>query len=244
MSKDKIYDPLQGVRRISEMWENRLNGLLYMMTDNNEFVRLLKAMTESHARYMELLRKNQELMAGVMNIPTKKDVANVAKLSLQTEEKIDILEEQIWTLQDSLGSLNKENLAMFQEMVNIVKQMKYEFQKLGQEIEETQKLKEDFNELRQGLVDIKIIQINLQELRKEIEDIKGIKAELMGISDSVETIKTQIDLQELKQGVTEISDIKRELATLKNLLQKEKTKDMEQELVLTGAGTKDERSRK
>lgn len=193
MSKDKTYDPFQGIRRISEMWENRLNGLLYMMTDNNEFVRLLKVGTQSHARSMELLRKNQELMAGVMNIPTKKDVANVAKLSLQTEEKIDILEEQIWNLQDSLGSLNNENLAMFQEIVSIVQQMKDEFQKMAQEVVETQKLKEDFHELRQGLVDL--------------------------------------------------SEIKQELATLKNLLQKGKSKDKEKELVLTGAGTKEERGR-
>lgn len=192
MSKDKIYDPFLGFRKISGMWEKRLNGLLFMMTDNNEFVRLLKVGTESHARYMELLRKNQELMAGVINIPTKKDVANVAKLSLQTEEKIDILEEQIWNLQDSLGSLNNENLAMFQEIVSIVQQMKDEFQKMAQEVAETQKLKEDFHELRQGLVDL--------------------------------------------------SEIKQELVTLKNLLQKGKTKDKEKELVLTGAGTKEERS--
>ncbi|PGY11007.1 hypothetical protein SAMN05444673_1740 [Bacillus sp. OV166] len=241
MSKEKVYDPFLRFRRISEMWENQLNGLLYKITDNNEFVRLLKVGTESHARYMELLRKNQELMAGVMNIPTKKDVANVAKLSLQTEEKIDILEEQIWNLQDSLGSLNNENSAMFQEMVSIVKQMKNEFQKMAEEITGTQKLKEDFQELRQGLVDIKIIQINLQELRKEIEDIKGIKAELKGISDTFESVKIQGDFQELKQGITEISDIKKELAKLKSLMQKGKTKDKEKELTLTGAGTKDER---
>ena len=155
MSKDKTYDPLLGIRRVSQMWENQLNGLLYMMADNNGFVRLLNAGTDSHSRYMELLRKRQELLAGVMNIPTKKDVANVAKLSLQTEEKIDILEEQIWNLQDSLGALNKENLMMFQEIVTIVTEMKTEFQKMGQEIAETHRLKEDFQELKQELVTLK-----------------------------------------------------------------------------------------
>lgn len=237
MTKDKTYDPFEGFMRISEMWEKQLNGLLYMMTDNNEFVRMLKVGTESHARYMELLRKNQDLMSGFLNVPTKSDVANVAKLSVQAEEKIDILEEQIWNLQDSIGSLNKENLGMFQEMVNIVKQMKTEFQKMAQEIVETKKLKEDLHELRQGLVDIKIIQINLQELRKEIENIKGIKAELVGLSDSDETIKIKADLQELKQGVSQLTDIKTELATLKNILQKGKSKEKEKELVITGAGT-------
>ena len=155
MSKDKTYDPLQRFRKISEMWERQLNGLLYIMTDNNEFVRLLKVGTDSHARYMERLRKNQELMAGVMNIPTKKDIANVAKLSLQTEEKIDMLEEQVWNLQDSLESLNKGNVAMFQEMVTIIKQMKdesafiqTEFQNLRQEISQLTDIKQELAALK------------------------------------------------------------------------------------------------
>ncbi len=48
-------------------------------------------------------------MASYMNIPTKSDVAKVAKLSIQAEEKIDILEEQIWNLQESFELANKEN---------------------------------------------------------------------------------------------------------------------------------------
>ncbi|WP_026566228.1 hypothetical protein [Bacillus sp. UNC41MFS5] len=155
MTKDKTNDPLQGFRRISELWERQLNGMLYMMTDNNEFVRLLKVGTDSHARYMERLRKNQELIASVINIPTKKDIANVAKLSLQTEEKIDILEEQVWNLQDSLESLNKGNVAMFQEMVTIIKQMKAEsafiqteFQNLRQEISQLTEIKQELAALK------------------------------------------------------------------------------------------------
>jgi len=148
MTKDKTYDPFEGFKQMSEMWEKQLNGLLYMMTDNNEFVRLLKVGTESHARYMDLLRKNQELMAGIMNIPTKKDVANVAKLSVQTEEKIDILEEQIWNLQDNISLLNKENLEMFQEVVNVVKQMKIELQELKKEVTQLTDIKAEIATLK------------------------------------------------------------------------------------------------
>ena len=164
MSKDKTYDPLQGFRRISEMWERQLNGMLYMMTDNNEFVRLLKVGTDGHARYMERLRKNQELMAGVMNIPTKKDIANIAKISLQTEEKIDILEEQVWNLQDSLETLNKGNVAMFQEMVTIIKQMKDESA---------------------------FIQTEFQNIRQEISQLTDIKQELAALKNLVHPLQTK-----------------------------------------------------
>lgn len=183
MTRDKTYDPFEGVKRISELWEKQLNGLLYMMTDNNEFVRLMKAGTDSHARYMERLRKNQELLAGLMNIPTKRDVANVAKQSIQAEEKIDILEEQLWSLQDSMNALSKENVQMLQEMITIVKQMKDEFNQITQELAESRIVKEELQELKKGLVDIKIIQMDLHELRKEIEEIKGIKEELAALKN-------------------------------------------------------------
>jgi archaellum component FlaC len=43
-----------------------------------------------------------------MNLPTKNDVANAVKQTMQAEEKIDILEEQIWNLQDSFSLATQE----------------------------------------------------------------------------------------------------------------------------------------
>ncbi|MGG3469899.1 polyhydroxyalkanoate biosynthesis repressor PhaR [Neobacillus pocheonensis] len=155
MSNEKIFDPFFGFKQLSGMWDKQINGLLYNLTDNKEFVRTANIGINTYSYYLERIRKNQELIAALMNIPTKKDVANAAKLSIQTEEKIDILEEQIWKLQDSLSSITKENLGMFEEVVNIVMQMKNEFQKVAQEVAETQKMNDELQELRQGLVDIK-----------------------------------------------------------------------------------------
>jgi DNA repair exonuclease SbcCD ATPase subunit len=216
MSKDKTYDPFAGFKQISEMWENQLNGLLYMMTDNKEFVRTAKVGIETHSRNMELLRKNQELLAGFMNVPTKNDVANVAKLSVQAEEKIDALDEQVWNLQDSVSTLNKENQDMFQEMVNAVQQIKNEFQKTAQELADTKRIKTDLQELRQGIVEIKIMQVNLQEMQQDIEEIKDFQVKTEKI-DPNESKMTQADWQELKQDLAQLSDIKKEIASLKNM---------------------------
>ncbi|WP_312472860.1 hypothetical protein [Neobacillus sp.] len=241
MATGKTYDPFAGYKLVSEMWEKQLNGLLYKLTDNKEFVQTANIGLDAYSRYLERLRKNQELIAAFMNIPTKKDVANVAKLSIQVEEKMDILEEQIWNLQDGLSSLNKGNLEMFQETVKIVKEMKTEFQKIAREVSETKKMKADLQELRQGLVDMKIIQVNLQELRKEIEGIKSIKADIKQLNDSKESNHIQTDIQELKLGVAEISNMKTDLAALKHLIEKDKQKqkkepekEQDKELVLTG----------
>ncbi|WP_042374960.1 hypothetical protein [Neobacillus jeddahensis] len=173
MAKDKTYEPFEGLKAISEMWEKQMNGLLYMMTDNNEFVRLLNRGTESHSRYMEFLRKNQELMAGIMNIPTKKDVANVAKLSVQAEGKIDIVEEQIWALQDSIKLVNKQNLEMFQELVNVVGQMKDELQKVSQDLDETKKMQTDLQELKQEITQLTDIKAELATMKKLMQKGKA-----------------------------------------------------------------------
>jgi hypothetical protein len=235
MEKEKMYDPYEGFKQISEMWEKQINGLLFMAADNNEFVRLANTGLGVHSRYMELLRKNQELMAGIMNIPTKKDVANVANLSIQTEGKIDILEEQIWKLQDGLSEINKENLALFQEMVKMVKHMQIEFQRTIQEVSELKKMKDDFQEIRKDLVDIKIIQVNLRDVREELEEIKETQKEILKMKDSDERKTIHTDLEEVKLGIGQLTEIKNELALLKGLVGKEspKGKAKEKELVTT-----------
>ncbi|MEH7013836.1 hypothetical protein V7087_24010 [Neobacillus niacini] len=235
MSKEKMFDPYESFKQISEMWEKQINGLLFMATDNNEFVRLANTGLGVHSRYMELLRKNQELMAGIMNIPTKKDVANVANLSIQAEGKIDNLEEQIWKLQGSLGALNKENLELFQEMVKMIKQMQVEFQKTVQEVTDLKRIKDDFQELRKELVEIKIIQVNLRDVRQELKEIKESQKKIIGIKGLDDQKTIQSDLHEVKLGLGQLTEIKNELASLKGLVVKEspKGKAKEKELVTT-----------
>jgi hypothetical protein len=173
MTNDKTYQPFEGIKRISEMWERQMNGLLYMLSDNNEFVKLLKVGTDSHARYLELLRKRQDLVAGVMNLPTKKDVANVAKLSIQAEEKMDNLEEQIWNLQDSISVVNQGNIEMFQEMVNIVKQMKADAQKIElNHANELSAVQNELKELKQELSQLSDIKTELENMKKLFQEEK------------------------------------------------------------------------
>ncbi|SMQ72938.1 hypothetical protein SAMN05444673_2287 [Bacillus sp. OV166] len=166
MSNEKIFDPFFKFNQLSEMWDKQVTGLLYNLTDNKEFVRTASSGLNTYSFYLERLRKNQEQIAALLNIPTKKDVANAAKLSIQTEEKIDILEEQIWKLQDSVSSISKENVGMFEEILNIVMQMKNEFQKMAQEVAETQKMNDDLQELRKE-IERGLIEIEREKQKKE-----------------------------------------------------------------------------
>lgn len=179
MSNQKIIDPFIGFNKLSEMWDKQLNGLLYNLTDNKEFVRTASFGLNTYSLYLERLRKNQELIAALMNIPTRKDVANAAKRSIQTEEKIDSLEEQIWNLQDSVSSITKENSAMFEEVVNIVMQMKNELQKMTQVMAETQKMNDDLQELRKE-IERGQIEIEREKQKKEPAKKQGKEIVLAG----------------------------------------------------------------
>ena len=181
MSSEKIYDPFVGLNQLSEMWDKQLTGLLYNLTDNKEFVRTASLGINTYSFYLERLRKNQEVFASLLNIPSKKDVANAAKLSIQTEEKIDILEEQIWKLQDSVSSITKENVGMFEEILKIVMQMKNKFHQMSQELAETQKKNTDLQELRKE-VERDLSEIRREKQKKEPEKKQNKELVLTGIN--------------------------------------------------------------
>lgn len=180
----------------------------------------------------EGFKQFSEIWTGIMNIPTKRDIANVTNLSIQAEGKMDNLEEHIWKLQEGLGSLNKENLELFQEMVRMVKQMQHEYKNTIHEVTELKKMKDDFEELRKDLVDIKIIQVNLRNIRDELEDIKESQNKMKQL-DEQKTILS--DLQEVKLGLNQLVEIKNEIASLKGLVEKERPKGkiIEKELITT-----------
>jgi len=178
MSEEKNnQETYESIRRLSDMWAKGLNGLLFKSLDRDDLVRITKVGVDSHSRYMEYLRKNQDLMAFYLNLPTKNDVANVAKLTVQAEEKMDLLEEQIWNLQGSFTEANKEHLKLFGELIGFTKQIKEEWLKTAQELAETKKISGDLQEIKQELAETKSIKAELQVLKEELAQLKDDQKE-------------------------------------------------------------------
>lgn len=151
MSNDKLTNPYDSFRRVSEMWEKGLNGILFQSIDNNALIQMTKIGLEANARYIELLKRNRELMASYMNLPTKKDVANAVKQTIQAEEKIDILEEQIWNLQDRFAAASEEQNKLLMEILEYTKRIDSEWQKASQELTQLAELKTEFEALKKSL---------------------------------------------------------------------------------------------
>ncbi|PGY12993.1 polyhydroxyalkanoate biosynthesis repressor PhaR [Bacillus sp. AFS031507] len=164
MSNQKSFDPYDLFNKFSTQWEKQVNDLIMTNTNNPRFTRLLQKSTETSAMYKEMFKKSQELLGNQLHLPNKDDVANVAKVALQTEEKLDSLEEQIWNLQDSVSSTNKEIesiVGVSNDIIKLTKQLKTELSKTKLELTETKELRSE-----------------LRVIKNELADVKGLKEEI------------------------------------------------------------------
>ncbi|MCM3113730.1 polyhydroxyalkanoate biosynthesis repressor PhaR [Neobacillus sp. MER 74] len=178
MSNNRPYDPFDSLSKITSQLEKQMNDLIYQVTDNKEFVRLLKRGSLSQTLLQERLSKNQELLASQLNIPTKNDLANVAKISIQTEEKLDGLEEQLWNLSDSADKTNQEIVTIVEiskEVMKVTTHLKSELSELKKEKAVLSEFKKEYMELKEEMNTMKELlksfitseENNLTEIKKQ-----------------------------------------------------------------------------
>ena len=148
MSANNPYD---SIKQVSEMWEKGVNGLLFQSLDNNPLIQMTKIGIEANSRYIEMLKRNRELMANYMNLPTKNDIANAVKQTIQAEEKIDILEEQIWNLQEAFTLATEAQNKMIGELIDFTKHLHSEWQKASQELAQLTGMKKELEEMKELL---------------------------------------------------------------------------------------------
>jgi polyhydroxyalkanoic acid synthase PhaR subunit len=175
MSTKRPYDPYDSFKRYSELWEKQINDFIFLWSNNNEFVKMSKVGSDVNSRYLEAFRKNQEALAGILNIPTKNDVANVASLTIQTEEKIESLEEQLWELQDSMKSQSKEIESVVEvskEIIKLTKQLKTELVKTKKELADSTDLQSELKEMRMELNKLNNFKDEFEVLKSLIEKEK------------------------------------------------------------------------
>ncbi|MEK4536371.1 polyhydroxyalkanoate biosynthesis repressor PhaR [Peribacillus sp. FSL K6-1552] len=165
MVDQKTFDPYDMFKKFSDQWEKQANDFIKGSSNDPEFVSYSRLTSDTQARYLEFFKKNQEFFANQWNVPTKADLSNVAKLAIQTEEKLDSLEEQLWKLQDSVDSSNKEMESITEvsrDIIKLVKQLKKEQTISKKELEEVKQLKS-----------------NLQEVKSELAEIHSLKEEIL-----------------------------------------------------------------
>jgi predicted RNase H-like nuclease (RuvC/YqgF family) len=187
MSDKKTYDPYKSLHEYSQLWEKQINDFIYFCTNNKEFVKTSSLGTEINSRYLEAFKKNQETFASVLNLPTKNDVTNIASLTIQAEEKMEALEEQIWELQDSVKSQSKDIdsvVEVSKEVIKLTKQLKTEFVKSKKEMADTKDLHAELQEMKFELMKLNDFKAEFEQLKGLFEKNKKAEPELVGAVSS------------------------------------------------------------
>ncbi|MFV8828543.1 hypothetical protein [Alkalihalobacterium sp. APHAB7] len=104
MVQKKKVKQLQALKPITKKTEDTISGVVHKLLKDPKLVEVIKLGSKSHYEFVKLAREYADVIALHLNTPTKDDVANVAQLVKQLEEKIDSLEEK---LNDAAGDVEK-----------------------------------------------------------------------------------------------------------------------------------------
>lgn len=93
--KKKTDDYYEALRVMGAQKEKELNRKIKELLNNKRIIK--QASMESHivAKLVKHLQESMETLSAFGNFPTKRDVANVAKMQVQLEEKIDHIEDML-----------------------------------------------------------------------------------------------------------------------------------------------------
>ncbi|MGE1166386.1 hypothetical protein ACQJ0Y_24810 [Peribacillus simplex] len=91
MAKDSNF--YKGLKLLGAQKEQELNHKIQNLLNNRELIETVSDNAQLQIPKINRMQEASERMSIIMNYPTKKDVASLAKLVIQLEEKIDRLEE-------------------------------------------------------------------------------------------------------------------------------------------------------
>lgn len=95
----KLY---QHLKNTGFVLEQQLNERIQALLNNEEVTKLADITSEWSDHTLKALHQYMEVISTILHLPTKDDIANVAKLAIQIEEKLDMLEEHFLNINKSL----------------------------------------------------------------------------------------------------------------------------------------------
>ncbi|MBO1511916.1 hypothetical protein [Metabacillus bambusae] len=104
MSNEKANEFYKDLKKLAQGGESLLNEFIQKWLNQEELTRLVGKNSNMTGEIVKRLHKYQDLVTTALKIPTKDDIANIAKLVLQSEDKLDLIEEKFQKLQNSLGN--------------------------------------------------------------------------------------------------------------------------------------------
>ncbi|CAM3463576.1 hypothetical protein [Cytobacillus oceanisediminis] len=102
---------LNSIKKVGMKVEKELNESIQNSLNKEDVLKDMITRSEVTAAAMKKLQQAIETLSIPLNFPTKTDVANAAKLTVQAEEKMDLIDEKVMALAQSMEEL-KRSLAV------------------------------------------------------------------------------------------------------------------------------------
>jgi len=89
--------------------DSQLNERFQKLLGDPNTIKYSQSLMKKHSSLLKKIRKHSDTLALQLNMPTKDDVANVANLCKQIEEKLDVIENQLHQLMKNQETILEEN---------------------------------------------------------------------------------------------------------------------------------------
>ncbi|PWW29714.1 hypothetical protein DFO73_104357 [Cytobacillus oceanisediminis] len=98
---------LNSIKKVGMKVEKELNDSIQNSLNKEDVLKDMLTRSEVAAAAMKKLQHAIETLSIPLNFPTKTDVANAAKLTVQAEEKMDLIDEKVMALAQSMEELKR-----------------------------------------------------------------------------------------------------------------------------------------
>lgn len=122
MSTQMPYDPISMWKTIYENTEKNWSKVLHEFMEKEAFSEGMGETLNSYLQYQELVNKMTETYLKEMNFPSRSEIADVATLIINLDEKIDQLNDDIDERLIELNNL-EETKQLKNEVTNLNKKM-------------------------------------------------------------------------------------------------------------------------
>ncbi|MDQ0232723.1 hypothetical protein [Metabacillus malikii] len=124
MTRDRIDEFYRNIKRLAQGSEAQLNEQIQNLLNQEDVVQQIATESNQAASLLRNLQRYDDLVTTILRIPTKDDIANVAKLLIQLEDKIDRLEEELIDIRPALANNNDSDAynQLIEEMEDMLNQ--------------------------------------------------------------------------------------------------------------------------
>lgn len=180
LEQQKVFDPFQAWKDVYDKTESYWGKVIGDNMNREEFSQLMGNVLNMNLQYQQAVNEVTGRYLHQVNVPTKEDVANVASLVINVEEKVELLEEQFDDRFDELEAKQENASVLKKEVTKLksdVKSLDKKLDKVLSLLEGQQKTQDELKDTIQKQIKTQGEQLQAQLLEKQEKLAKENAAE-------------------------------------------------------------------